>query len=91
MHARFFAGIDPFVYPAFVGVFVFIGILIVAVVWLFFPFIVSGKITALTEEAERQTKLLEIIARNTGHPGESMSAPEVGEKSSEGWKKTMRG
>lgn len=48
-----------------VGLIAALFILLLAVVWLIFPFLVDSKLSALKKEAERQTELLEKIARNT--------------------------
>ena len=57
------------------------------VVWICFPFIVSGKLNRVIELAEYQAKLLETIAKNTaGTEGEQTEASPAVRKPDEGWK-----
>ena len=60
--------------------------LLIAVLWILFPFIVYAKFDRLIEEAERQTGLLERIAR-----GDHIDEPPASRGHEESWKKTMRG
>ena len=91
MHAALFAAVDPHVYPSTIVVLMAIGSLVLAAVWLFFPFIVSSKLTTLIEESERHTRLLEQMVQNTNRGDKPATEPAGREELGEGWKKTMSG
>lgn len=92
MHACLIAVSGPFEYLSPVVLLITIGSTLLGVVYLILPFIALNRLTALLDEAESQTKLLEVIAQNTSR-GESSPAPGhcASEKHGEGWKKTLSG